>query len=80
MCRSIHILYHIDPPANAEEIHAASLQFVRKISGYHKPSKENEAAFTNAVDEIEVVLDRLLSSLHTSAPTRDRRTLLGNSS
>jgi hypothetical protein len=76
MCRSIHTLYHIEPPASAEEIHAASLQFVRKISGYHKPSKDNEAAFMNAVAEIEAASARLLESLHTNAPTRDRRTLI----
>lgn len=75
MCRSIHTLYHIEPPASAEEIHAASLQFVRKISGYHKPSKDNEAAFMNAVDEIEAASARLLVSLHTNAPTRERKAL-----
>jgi hypothetical protein len=72
MCRSIHTLYHIEPPATQEEIHAASLQFVRKISGYSKPSKANEEAFISAVDEIEVISTRLLSQLETNAPVRER--------
>jgi hypothetical protein len=79
MCRSIHNLYHIEPPASAEEIHAASLQFVRKISGYHKPSKDNEAVFMKAVDEIEAASARLLKSLHTNAATRSHRTLAARS-
>ena len=79
MCRSIHTLYHIEPPASVEEVHAASLQFVRKISGYHKPSKNNETAFSNAVDEIEAVVKRLLASLHTDAPARERITLVSTS-
>jgi hypothetical protein len=79
MCRSIHTLYHLETTASAEEIHAASLQFVRKISGYYKPSKSNEAAFMNAVAEIEAASARLLLSLQTSAPTRERRTLAGQS-
>jgi hypothetical protein len=80
MCRSIHTLYHTDSPASAEEIRAASLQFVRKISGYHKPSKHDEAAFMNAIAEIEAASTKLLVSLQTNAPTREHRTMAGRSS
>lgn len=72
MCRSIHTLYHIYPPASQGEIRAASLQFVRKISGYSKPSKANEDAFMLAVDEIEAVCVRLIASLETDSPLRER--------
>jgi hypothetical protein len=72
MCRSIHTLYHIEPPATQWEIHAASLQFVRKISGYSKPSKANEPAFDSAVDEIEAICTQLLNELQTSGPVRAR--------
>jgi hypothetical protein len=72
MCRSIHILYNIDPPAAQGEIHAASVQFVRKISGYSKPSKINELAFTTAVGEIEAICTRLLAALETNAPAKER--------
>ena len=72
MCRSIHTLYHIEPPATQGEIHAASLQFVRKISGYRKPSKANELAFMSAVDEIEAICARLLGELETNVPMRER--------
>ena len=72
MCRSIHTLYNIDPPVSEEEIRAASLQFVRKISGFRKPSKNNQAAFNQAVDEIAALSTRLLSTLETSAPLRER--------
>jgi hypothetical protein len=72
MCRSIHTLYHIDPPATQEEIHAASVQFVRKISGYSKPSRTNELAFVSAVDEIEAASTRLLAALETTAAVRER--------
>jgi len=72
MCRNIRTLYNFDPPVTAEEIHAASLQFVRKISGFTKPSKANEDAFTAAVDEISEVSTRLLRSLETGAPSRNR--------
>jgi hypothetical protein len=72
MCRSIHTLYHLDPPATQGEIHAASLQYVRKISGFNKPSKANEAAFFSAVDEIEAISTRLLERLQTHALKRDR--------
>jgi hypothetical protein len=75
MCRNIHTLYNIDPPVTAEEIHAASLQFVRKISGYNKPSKNNEGAFMNAVGEIEAASSRLIAALETNAPVRDRRSV-----
>ncbi len=73
MCRSIHTLYHIDPPATEEEIRAASLQFVRKISGYTKPSKANEAAFVLAISEVEAASAKLLASLATSTPLRERQ-------
>lgn len=72
MCRSIHTLYNVNPPITDEEIRAASLQYVRKISGFNKPSKENEAAFSNAVDEIAVVSARLLATLVTKTPLRER--------
>ena len=72
MCRSIHTLYHIDPPATQEEIHAASVQFVRKITGYNKPSKANKLAFTTAVEEIDAISARLLAALKTEAPVRER--------
>jgi hypothetical protein len=72
MCRNIKILFNFDPPVTAEEIRAASLQFVRKISGFNKPSKANEASFIAAVDEIAGISTRLLSSLETNAPSRNR--------
>jgi len=72
MCRSIRTLYNFDPPASAEEVRAAALQFVRKLSGFHRPSKRNEAAFERAVDEVAVAAGRLLDSLETAAPARDR--------
>jgi hypothetical protein len=72
MCRNIKILFNFDPPVSAEEIRAASLQFVRKISGFNKPSKANEAAFMAAVDEIAGISTRLLGSLETNAPSRNR--------
>jgi hypothetical protein len=72
MCRNIKMLFNFDPPVTDEEIRAASLQFVRKVSGFNKPSKANEAAFLRAVDEIAVVSARLLSSLETNAPPRSR--------
>jgi hypothetical protein len=72
MCRNIRTLFNFDPPVNAEEIRAASLQFVRKISGFNKPSKANEAAFLAAVDEIAGVSVRLLHSLETTAPPKNR--------
>ena len=72
MCRNIRMLFNFAPPVTDDEIEAASLQFVRKIRGYHKPSKANEAAFQAAVRDIAVVSGRLLRSLETNAPPRDR--------
>jgi hypothetical protein len=72
MCRNIKILFNFEPPVTAEEIRAASLQFVRKISGFNKPSKANEAPFMAAVDEIAGISARLLGSLETNAPSRNR--------
>jgi hypothetical protein len=72
MCRNIRPLFNFDPPVTDQEVRAASLQFVRKISGFTKPSKANEDAFALAVDEVAAVARRLLDSLVTSAPARDR--------
>ena len=72
MCRNIKTLFNFDPPAHDEEVRAASLQFVRKISGFNKPSRANEEAFDRAVDEVARVAAELLSSLTTNAPPRDR--------
>jgi hypothetical protein len=72
MCRNIKTLFNFEPPANEEEIRAASLQFVRKVSGFNQPSKANEAAFLAAVDEIAAVTRNLLSSLETNAPAKNR--------
>jgi hypothetical protein len=72
MCRNIKILFNFDPPVSPEEIRAASLQFVRKISGFNKPSKANEAAFSAAVDEVAEAASRLLQSLETTATPRNR--------
>lgn len=72
MCRSIKTLFNYEPGATAEEVHAASLQFVRKISGFTRPSKANEAAFRAAVEEIAGVATRLLRSLETGAPPKNR--------
>lgn len=72
MCRNIKTLFNFDPPVTPEEIQAASLQFVRKISGFTKPSKGNEAAFQAAVDEVAAVSARLLHSLETTAPPKNR--------
>jgi hypothetical protein len=72
MCRNIKILFNFDPPVTDDEIRAASLQFVRKISGFSHPSKANEDAFALAVDEVTAVSTRLLQSLATSAPPRNR--------
>jgi hypothetical protein len=72
MCRNIRVLFNFDPPVTREEIRAASLQFVRKISGFGKPSKANEASFFAAVDEIAAISSRLLHSLETGAPSRNR--------
>jgi hypothetical protein len=72
MCRNIKNLFNFDPPVTDDEIRDASLQFVRKISGFTKPSKANEAAFDSAVEEIALVSARLLASLETNAPAKDR--------
>jgi hypothetical protein len=72
MCRNIRILFNFDPPVTDEEIRAASLQFVRKISGFTRPSKANEAAFAAAVEEVALVAGRLLHSLETNAPPKNR--------
>ena len=72
MCRNIKILFNFEPPVTEEEIRAASLQFVRKVSGFNKPSKANEAAFLAAVEEIAAVSSDLLSSLETNALPRNR--------
>ncbi len=72
MCRNIKTLFNFEPPVTDEEIHAASLQFVRKVSGFNKPSKANEAAFLAAVDEIAGVSRNLLDSLETNAAPRNR--------
>jgi hypothetical protein len=72
MCRNIKPLFNFDPPVNDQEIRAASLQFVRKITGFNKPSKVNEAAFLKAIDEIAAISTSLIQSLETSAPPRSR--------
>lgn len=72
MCRSIKTLFNVEPPMTEDEIHAASLQFVRKISGFNKPSKANEGPFMTAIDEIADASSRLLRSLETNAPSRNR--------
>lgn len=72
MCRNIRTLFNFAPPVTPEEARAASLQFVRKISGFTKPSKANEAAFAQAIDEIAGTAMRLLSSLETTAPPKNR--------
>jgi hypothetical protein len=72
MCRNIKTLFNFDPPVSEEEVRAASLQFVRKISGFNKPSKANEAAFDAAIDEVAAAAARLLQALETSAPPRNR--------
>ena len=72
MCRAIKILHNFSPPATADEIRASSLQFVRKLSGFTKPSKANEAAFNRAVDDVAHAAHHLLDSLVTTVPPRDR--------
>jgi hypothetical protein len=72
MCRNIKMLFNFDPPVTPEEVRAASLQFVRKITGFNKPSKANEAAFLAAIDEIAAASTRLLLSLETSATPKSR--------
>jgi hypothetical protein len=72
MCRNIRTLHNFEPPATEEEVHAAALQYVRKISGFSKPSRANEEAFFGAVDEVAAVSSRLLAQLVTTASPRDR--------
>ncbi len=72
MCRNIKTIFNFDPPATDDEIHAASLQFVRKLSGFAKPSKVNEEAYNRAVEDTAVIAKRLLGSLTTDAEPRDR--------
>jgi len=72
MCRNIKTLFNFEPPATEAEIHASALQFVRKLSGFNKPSQANEAAFERAVQEVSDTARRLLASLHTQAAPRDR--------
>jgi hypothetical protein len=72
MCRNIKTLHNFEPPATRDEVHAAALQYVRKVSGYNKPSKANEAVFERAVEEIAHITRHLLDDLVTQAPPRDR--------
>jgi hypothetical protein len=72
MCRNIHTLFNYEPPATAEEVRGAAVQYVRKVSGFTKPSQANEAAFDRAVDEVAEATQRLLDALVTKAPPRDR--------
>jgi hypothetical protein len=72
MCRNIKILFNFDPPATEEEVRNASLQYVRKLSGYNRPSKANELEFNRAVDEVAAATQKLLDSLITDAPHKDR--------
>ena len=72
MCRNIKTLFNFEPPATEDEIHASALQFVRKLSGFNKPSQANVAAFELAVEEVSQAARKLLTSLHTHAPARDR--------
>jgi hypothetical protein len=74
MCRNIRILYNFSPPTSDDEVRAAALQYVRKVSGMTKPSRANEAAFAQAVDDVAAITSRLLGELVTSAPPRDRDT------
>jgi hypothetical protein len=72
MCRNIRTLHNFDPPASDDEVHAAALQYVRKISGFTKPSRANEEAFAQAVDAVAAISAELLSKLHTNAPPKNR--------
>lgn len=73
MCRNIRTLFNFEPPATDEEIRAASVQFVRKLSGFTRPSKANEIAFAGAIDDVAGIAKHLLDSLHTQAPPHDRQ-------
>jgi hypothetical protein len=72
MCRNIKTLFNFEPPATEEEINSASLQYVRKVTGFNKPSNANEAAFHSAVEDIARITERLLATLETAAPPKDR--------
>ena len=72
MCRNIRTLFNFEPPATEDEIHASALQFVRKLSGFAKPSRANEAAFNRAVDEVSAAARRLISALETTSPAKNR--------
>jgi hypothetical protein len=72
MCRNIRTLYNFEPPATPDEIQAAALQFVRKVSGFTKPSQANEFAFSAAIEEVSVSVQRLIDSLSTTSPSKDR--------
>jgi len=72
MCRNIKTLFNFDPPVTDEEVRAASLQFVRKITGFNKPSKANESSFQSAIDDVAAISTRLLRALETSAPPKNR--------
>jgi hypothetical protein len=72
MCRNIHTLFNFEPPATREEVHDAALQYVRKVSGFTKPSQANAAAFEQAVEEVAEATAKLISSLVTNAPPKDR--------
>jgi hypothetical protein len=72
MCRNIKTLFNFEPPATEDEIHASAIQFVRKLSGFNAPSRANIAAFDTAVAEVSTAAQKLLASLHTAAPARDR--------
>ena len=72
MCRNIKTLFNFEPPASEDEIRSSALQFVRKLSGFNTPSKANEVAFDQAVEDVSAVARKLLASLHTHAPARDR--------
>jgi hypothetical protein len=72
MCRNIHTLFNFEPPATQDEVHDAALQYVRKVSGFTKPSQANEQAFAQAVDEVAAATSRLIDALVTNAPPKDR--------
>ena len=72
MCRNIHTLFNFEPPATEDEVHGAALQYVRKVSGFTKPSQANEEAFARAVDEVTAATARLIDALVTNAPPKDR--------
>ena len=77
MCRNIRTLFNFEPPATEEEIRASALQFVRKLSGFTRPSRANEAAFAHAVEEVSDAARRLIASLETAAPARNREVVAG---